>query len=160
MIASNAPRRYVHRVANHGKQSLNDLSTIAKTWIAPLSYKDPSDRMIKQFQLFQKKALTQSLVHGKPSQQSNILAAQNLWDATMAFSINDELSNTPKALIIHLCGNYHTWFGIGIPEHLKAYRPDVKLLIISIIRDDQFPNFNPNHENSGDFVIITDPEIK
>lgn len=42
ILAANAPRRYVSRVASAGRESLDSLSAWAKQWIAPLPYPGPS----------------------------------------------------------------------------------------------------------------------
>jgi len=160
VIAANAPRRYVHRVAQYGTDSLNDLSSIAKTWVAPLPIKAPSEKMINNFlKLHQQKVLMNS-PHKDISEKSHMIDAQNLWDATMAYSIHEELSNSPNALILHLNGYFHTQSVTGIPEHLIHYRPDVRLMVINIVRDNSFPKFNPDLKNSGNYVIITDPTIR
>jgi uncharacterized iron-regulated protein len=160
VLAANAPRRYVHRVAQKGKPALNDLSTIAKTWIAPLPIKPPSEKMKKDFQALQDKDWQMKSAHKTISGRSHFLDAQNLWDATMAYSIHEELSNTPGALILHLNGYFHTMSGSGIPEHLIHYRPDVRMIVINIVRNDSFPKFHPQLKDSADFIIITDPKIR
>lgn len=43
ILAANAPRRYVSRVASAGRGSLDSLSSWAKQWIAPLPYPGPSE---------------------------------------------------------------------------------------------------------------------
>jgi uncharacterized iron-regulated protein len=160
VLAANAPRRYVHRVAHQGKQALNDLSSVAKTWIAPLPINPPSEKMKHNFQALLKDEELMKSAHKDISGDSHILDAQNLWDATMAYSIYEELSNTPNALILHLNGYFHTLSGSGIPEHLIHYQPDVKMIVINIIRNNSFPEFHPKLKDSGDYVIITDPNIR
>jgi uncharacterized iron-regulated protein len=159
VLAANAPRRYIHQVARQGTSALNDLSAIAKTWIAPLPVKPPSEKMKNNFQAIQDKDLMMKSAHKEIFGDSHFLEAQNMWDATMAYSINEELSNTPKALILHLNGYFHTMSGAGIPEHLSHYRPDVQMIIINIVRNESFPRFNPQLKDSADFIIITDPNI-
>jgi len=158
VLAANAPRRYVHRVAQKGPQALDDLSTFAKTCIAPLPIKPPSEKMKKKFDDLQQKE-SMRIAHEEISSTSHFVDAQNLWDATMAYSIHEELSNTPRVLILHLNGFFHSQSGIGIPEHLTHYRPDVKMMLINIVRNESFPKFHPSLKNTGDFVIITEPNI-
>ena len=43
ILAANAPRRYVSRVASTGRESLDSLSAWARQWIAPLPYPGPSE---------------------------------------------------------------------------------------------------------------------
>jgi len=160
VLASNAPRRYVHRVAQLGEKSLEDLSTFAKTWIAPLPIKPPSEKMKRNFYDLQKKGQMMLSAHKDMSSTSYLIDAQNLWDATMAYSISEVLSNTPKVLVLHLNGFFHTLSGTGIPEHLTHYRPNVKIMVINIVQNDSFPGFNPQLMGCGDFVIITDPNIR
>ena len=159
VIAANAPRRYVHRVAQKGQKILNDLSAIAKTWIAPLPYKAPSERLKKRFKAFQEKVSAITPVHGDLSKQSHFLDAHNLWDATMAYSLNEELNNSPKALILHLNGYFHSQWGIGIPEHLSQYRSGVRKLVITIVPSSEFPKFDYSLKGDCNFIIITDPKL-
>jgi len=159
VLAANAPRRYVHRVAKQGNEALNDLSAIARTWIAPLPIRPPSEKMKQNLRTIHKQGGLMISPHENISEKSYLLDAQNLWDATMAYSINEELSSTHDALILHLNGFFHTLSGSGIPEHLRHYRPDVRMMVINIVRNDSFPKFNPQLKNSGDYVIITDPNI-
>jgi len=157
VLAANAPRRYVHRVAQYGKKSLNDLSSTAKAWVAPLPYKEPSKALTKRFEDFQKKASAITPAHDNDLfKKSHFLEAHNLWDATMAFSLSEELANTPKVLIIHLNGYFHSQSGLGIPEHLANYRPDVKMMTITIVRSNNFPDFDSSFADSGDYIIITE----
>jgi len=160
VLAANAPRRYVHRVAKQGNEALNDLSAIARTWIAPLPIKPPSEKMKQNFRTIQTKGGMMISPHEDIFDKSYLLEAQNLWDATMAYSINEELSSTHGALILHLNGFFHTLSGSGIPDHLRHYRPDVRMMVINIVRDDSFPEFNFQLKNSGDYIILTDPDIR
>jgi len=159
VIAANAPRRYVHRVGQKGLKVLNDLSATAKTWIAPIPYKKPSKKLKERFIALQSKIAAIAPAHGDFSRQSHFLEAQNLWDATMAYSLSEELINTPKALILHLNGYFHSQSGIGIPEHLSQYRTGVKKLIVNIVRSSSFPNFDNSLKEGGNFIIITDPQL-
>ncbi len=43
VIAANAPRRYVNRVSREGAESLDDLSSRARSWLAPLPYEGASE---------------------------------------------------------------------------------------------------------------------
>jgi uncharacterized iron-regulated protein len=159
VLAANAPRRYVHRVAQKGEKALDDLSTFAKNWIAPLPIKQPSAKMKKKFYA-QKMGKLMISAHKDISKTSHFIDAQNLWDATMAYSIHEIRSNTPKALILHLNGYFHTLSGTGIPEHLAHYHSDVRMMVINILQNESFPKFNPQLKGSGDYVIITDPNIR
>src|SRR5262249_21900467 len=54
VIAANAPRRYVNMVSRNGRDSLNALSSEAKSWLAPLPYPDPSAAYTEKFSALMK----------------------------------------------------------------------------------------------------------
>ncbi|MCX7640524.1 MAG: ChaN family lipoprotein [Pyrinomonadaceae bacterium] len=148
VIASNAPRRYVNMVSRRGKSLLEMLSPEARRWIAPLPYKEASKAYAEKF----------SKIMGINEHQSanNLLEAQTLWDATMAFSISEVLKANSKALVIHINGAFHSENRLGAPEHLASYLPNVKFLVITIRRETKSLEFDKSkHLNLGDFVIIT-----
>ncbi len=87
------------------------------------------------------------------------LDAQNLRDATMAYSIVETLKATPGALILHVNGSFHSNFGLGTPEHTLRLHPKIRQLVVAILSDG-YPEFDPEHmQGTGDFVILTDPRI-
>ena len=151
VIAANAPRRYVNRVSRLGRESLNQLSALAKSQLAPLPYAQASDVYAKKFA---------ALMGAMPSHNSNLLDAQSLWDATMAYSIAEHLKKQPTALVVQINGSFHSENRLGAPEHLLRYRPNTKIVVVTMISDKSFPNFDqPTHQNLGDFVIVTNPNL-
>jgi uncharacterized iron-regulated protein len=158
VIAANAPRRYANLVSRQGKDALTKLSDEAKKWIAPLPYSSPSEAYSKKFL-----SLVGDTHNLKMSDTVlKMLEAQNLWDATMAFSIAEvlEKSTKQKPLIIHLNGSFHSANRLGIPEHLTKYLPKVKYLVVTFYREENFQKFdNQKHLDAGDFVVLTDSRI-
>lgn len=151
VIAANAPRRYTNMVTRNGRNALNALSDEAKKWLAPLPYPSASDAYAKKFN---------GLMGGMHA-SGNMLDAQSLWDATMAFSISEFLKQHSKPLAIHLNGKFHTDGHLGTVDQLNHYSPNAKSLVISIFYDKDFPSFDQEkHAGLGDFVIITDPKVK
>ncbi len=49
VIAANAPRRYVNRVSREGAESLESLSELAQSWLAPVPYEGPSEEYAAQW---------------------------------------------------------------------------------------------------------------
>ncbi|MGI9036100.1 MAG: ChaN family lipoprotein [Pyrinomonadaceae bacterium] len=154
IIAANAPRRYVNMVSRGGRDSLNTLSPTAKSWLAPLPYGEPSEIYAKKFN---------ALMGGSAEASmglKNILDSQSLWDATMANSIADFLKQNKNALVVQLNGSFHSENRLGIPEHLLKYRPNTKFLVVTILYQDDFQNFDKTKMTGlGDFVILTDAKI-
>lgn len=151
-IAGNAPGRYVSMVGRGGMNALQPLSLAAKKWLAPLPYRASSAKYAEKFN----KAMGDMGQHGN----SFMLDAQTLRDATMAYSIAEYLKTNPKSLVVHVNGTFHSESGMGVPEHLAQYRRNVKMVVISVVSDASFPNFDATkHANLGDFVIVADASL-
>ncbi len=146
VIAANAPRRYVNMVSRLGRDSLNELSSEAKKWLAPLPFAPPSEAYKKKFN---------TLMGGHGGE--NLLNAQTLWDATMGYSIAENLEKDKKKLIVHLNGSFHTEKRLGTVEHLLKYQPEAKALVVTMRYEENFKDFDKTkHLNLGDFIILTD----
>jgi uncharacterized iron-regulated protein len=99
---------------------------------------------------------------GQPSPHgaSYLLDAQSLRDATMAFAITQRLKQQPAALVIHVNGSFHSEERLGVPERIRHYRPKTRTLVITIISDQSYPNFDAARQSKlGDFIILTDPAL-
>lgn len=67
------------------------------------------------------------------SAQSDFVAAQGVWDATMAHSIAEVLRKRPGAAVMHVCGRFHCEDRLGIPEHLSRYAPTARVVCVMSI---------------------------
>ena len=151
VIAANAPRRYINMVSRGGRETLEKLSPEAKRWISPLPYAQPSEQYAKKFTALMGGASNNN--HGV----SKILDSQALWDATMAFSISEFLKKQKNALVVHLNGSFHTENRLGTAEQFLRLNPKSKILVVTMRYEDDFTKFDKaEHENLGDFVILTD----
>ena len=154
VIAANAPRRYVNMVSRNGRESLNQLSTDAKKWLAPLPFAAPSAEYAKKFNALM--GDTKSEAHAP----TKILEAQALWDATMAFSIAEFTKKEKTALVVHLNGSFHTENRLGTAEQFLKLNPKAKILVVTMRSEENFRSFDKaKHENIGDFVILTDAKL-
>ena len=179
VIAANAPGRYVNRVARLGRSSLDQLFPASRAWLPPLPYGEASPRYREKFEAFWEQTKEEGAAHGpkterypkttdqetrSPSEQSDafehLIDAQSLWDACMAWSLAEALQQYPGALAIHVNGKFHSEYGLGIPEHLQKYRPDLSSITVTILSLPSFPAFDPETTDSGSFIIITDPLLK
>lgn len=146
VIAANAPRRYVNMVSRLGRSSLEKLSPEAKSSLAPLPFGQSSPAYSEKFN---------ALMGGHGSE--NILDSQTLWDSTMAFWVSENLKREKKNLIVHLNGSFHTENRLGTVEQLLKFKPNTKVLVVTIRYEDDFTNFDRSkHTGLGDFVILTD----
>ncbi|NNE70041.1 MAG: ChaN family lipoprotein, partial [Rhodothermales bacterium] len=156
VIAANAPRRYVNRVSRLGPDSLTELPESAKQWLAPLPYAFASEAYKAEWD-----ALMAEAMAGMPAPDSasggnhgmgmgNALYSQSLWDATMAYSIARYLLDNPEDRVVHIVGSFHVKNGTGIPEHIEAYRPGTRQLIIVVEPVDDPTAFGEEHAGLGD----------
>ncbi|KXK00877.1 MAG: putative iron-regulated protein [Acidobacteria bacterium OLB17] len=154
VIAANAPRRYINMVSRGGRSSLDKLSKDAKRWLAPLPYAEASESYAKKFT---------ALMSGSGEASmgiKNILDSQSLWDATMADSMARYLKKNKKALIVQVNGSFHSESRLGTVEHLLRYRPETKVLVVTMQYEDDFQHFDKAKDtNIGDFVILTDAKV-
>ncbi|MCL7971316.1 MAG: ChaN family lipoprotein, partial [marine benthic group bacterium] len=179
VIAANAPRRYTTRVTMHGRESLDDLPPEALQWLAPLPYGQPSEAYRNQWiAIIQEVMAQQGMKCGIPAEElaaatgqeveapapvgahdnmGNQLHSQVLWDATMAYFMSEYLATNPDALLMHMVGGFHVERWTGTPEHLEAYRPGTKAMVVVLQPVPDVDTFEPAPEGEwGDFVIQTD----
>lgn len=179
--AANAPGRHVNRVARLGRASLEALPPASRGWLPPLPYGRPSDRYREKFKAFWESARAAGPGHGpgsgsptgKPApapipsdaeaeareEFERMLDAQSLWDAAMAWSLAEVLEARPGALALHINGKFHSESGLGIPDHLRGYRPGVSVVTVTILSLAAFPDFDPEAAGAGTFIILTDPSL-
>jgi uncharacterized iron-regulated protein len=151
VVAANAPERYVNRVGRLGPDSLAALGTEAKRWLAPLPYARASAPYAEKFRRVMG-AHAAAAPHGNPFS----LDAQALRDATMAHSIAEQLRARERALVLHVNGNFHSEGGLGVPEHLRAYRPGARALVVTVLPPGAAaPADASGFKALGDFVIAT-----
>lgn len=169
VVAANAPRRYVNRVGRLGPESLKDIGDPQSRGLPPLPYAPASSAYAARFNALMEKMKPEKTKEKPPPaaakpqapDPARMLAAQSLWDATMAFSIAEHLKRVPQAQVIHLNGGFHSEKRLGITEHLLRYRPGTGVLTIAMVSNKSFPKFDPKEMvELGDFVIVTDPSAK
>jgi len=178
VVAGNAPRRYTNRVTRLGRESLNDLGPAALATLAPLPYGQPSKAYRDQWiQVIMAVMEEEGLKCGKPiidstqadsgaaggqhqsahGNMGNQLHSQVLWDATMAYWINDQLVRRPDDLVLHMVGSFHVARGTGIPEQLERYRPGTQSMVVMLRAVEDINTFEAAPSGAwGDFVIQTD----
>lgn len=180
VIAANAPRRYVSRVGRDGQAALAGFSAQAKAWFAPLPYAEAAPAYAAKFlklmeemrQEAEKEAAKEAAkktaedkpAPPKPQQPQRdprrSLESQSLWDATMAHSVARYLDQEPAAQVVHLNGSFHSAGGMGILDHLRRYRAGTSTLVVTMVSEKSFPNFDEAEmKGLGDFVIVTDPAL-
>ncbi len=170
VLAANAPRRYVNRVAREGRAALDDLPASALHWLPPLPYPEASEAYRERF-LAQMHGGAHPTNHAPSdttdtdetaspheydSGMAHLLDAQMLWDATMAYTIAEHLLHTPEAVVMHLTGRFHIAERTGTPETLAHYRPGTPQLVVYFDAVADPSTFDDDaHTGQGDFVVLT-----
>jgi len=152
VIAANAPSRYTNRVSKKGLESLNELSEMAKNYLAPLPIDTLTGKYYENFA---------EIMGGHQFMgDMKIYQSQNLWDATMAYKIAQFRKDHPEYLVLHLNGRFHSDEKLGAYQQLLHYDPSVKVANISCFSGQTFDH--PNWEDLqhlGDFIILTRPNV-
>lgn len=187
VLASNAPRRYINMVSRLGEESLLSLSAEAKKYLPPLPYPaatqdyenkfraimsayhtmGPTISEVQEDAHLEKGDVKVKLAEGQLEEElgldeeafQQMLAAQNLWDASMAWSIASHLKQHPENRVLHVNGSFHSDYQLGIPEHLQNYLPNSTMLGVTIVPSYEFPDFSDAMQGMGDIVIVTDANL-
>jgi uncharacterized iron-regulated protein len=166
VVCANAPSRYTNLAGRMGQKALADLSKESKFFFAPLPYDTASGKYYdKLMELSGHTPGKKDTSKTKPSPMPgmgnfNLVVAQSLWDATMAYSISEFLKANKDKKVMQVNGKFHSDEGFAIVTQLKKYSPGTKVLIISTASDDSFPVIDWNkYKSSGDYIIITDPKV-
>ncbi len=144
-VASNIPRRYASLVSTGGFDALQKLTPEALKYIAPLPIAyDPELPCYKDM----------LSMEGGPMGHSseNLPKAQAVKDATMAKSIADNWQDGKT--ILHFNGSYHSDRHMGIIWHLKKYNPDIKVVTISAVLQDDISKLEDAGKDQADFIIV------
>jgi uncharacterized iron-regulated protein len=144
-VASNIPRRYAAVVSSGGFEALSGVSAEGLKYIAPLPIEyDPELPCYKDML---------SMMGGTMGHSSdNLPKAQAIKDATMAWSI---AGNWHKGqTLIHYNGSYHSDRHQGIIWYLRKYVPDINIVTISTVSQDDITSLDEKNKDQADFIIV------
>ncbi|MBS1520433.1 MAG: ChaN family lipoprotein [Bacteroidetes bacterium] len=153
VIAANAPARYVNMVNRMGLTSLEKLSKTAKAWLPPLPIDTATGAYYEKF-------LQTMGGHSGNIGGMQMYQAQNLWDATMGWSIARFVKKHRDYKILQLNGGFHSEEKLGAAAQLKKYSSKPKILNITCFSDEQFDNPDwSKYSKNNDYIILTDPKL-
>jgi len=148
VVAANAPRRYVSLVSRRGMASLDSLPKDAKKWLPPLPFDTLGGAYYQKF-------IKLMGDHAQP----RFYHSQNLWDATMAYSIAKALKKNKNQQIYHLCGRFHSDEYLGTVAQLRKLKPKAVVKTISCFAErSRADETAQGLSRLADFVIITNPK--
>ena len=144
-IATNIPRRYASIVSKKGFEGLNELKDEAKKYIAPLPIK--YDAELDCY----KNMLNMMGGMGGRRMNPNLPKAQAAKDATMAHFI---LKNWEKGeTFLHYHGSYHSDNYQSIVWYLKQQNPDLIILTIASVTQENCNKLFVESKNKADYII-------
>jgi uncharacterized iron-regulated protein len=138
-VATNVPRRYASMVARKGLEELDELPGYSKIYLPPLPIKQ--DMNVGCY--------SRMLEMGDGNEK--FPQAQMLKDATMAQNIFKNLQ--PKDVFFHINGAFHSDYGEGIIWYLRYLNPDLKIVVISTVEQENVDKLSPDHYKRGDYII-------
>jgi len=153
VICSNAPFRYANLVSVYGMDSLMNVSNYGKQFLPPLPFTEASP-------VYRKKI--EDLMGGMATNDStgyDLLKGQALWNASMAYFINQQIVLDSNSVVFHINGRLHSDGHLGLPEKLVQYNSALENRI-GVITCRQFENKPSKSEikeldSEGDFVVVT-----
>jgi len=154
-VATNIPRRYANMVFKKGVVALDSLSDEAKSYIAPLPLEyDTSLNCYKQLMgsgnaPMAKAPMPKTSMPGHGS--TNLADAQAIKDATMAYFIMEYWK--PGKILIHYNGAYHSDEFESMNWFLKQANPDLRIVTISMVSQDDVASLDEDSFGKADFII-------
>jgi len=153
VIAANAPSRYTNRVTRLGLKSLEQLDVTAKTHLPPLPVDTATGAYYNKFV---------EIMGGHAGMGGmQIYQSQNLWDATMAWSIAKHLKSHSSSKVMQVNGGFHSEDKLGAAAQLKKYAPAARIINVAAFSSEQFdqPDWS-KYNKSNNYIIITDGMLR
>ncbi len=149
-IASNIPRRYASLLFKKGRDTLYTLSDAEKSWICPLDFK--IDTTLSQYASISKMA-----VHMEGMSGADLMEAQAIKDATMAYFI---LKNRKEnSVVLHMNGAFHSDFYQGIMWYIQQEKPNAKIITISTVSQSNVFKLEKENKGRADYIICVDEDM-
>ena len=134
-------------VHKKGFEVLETLSGEEKSWIAPqpIAY----DKDLPGY--------TEMMKMMGEHTSINMPKAQASKDATMAYFIAKNVKI--KSVFIHFNGSFHSDNFDGINWYLRKYQPEIKIVTISTVEQNQLKKLENEHLNKADFILVVDENM-
>jgi uncharacterized iron-regulated protein len=151
VIAANAPERYTNMVNRLGLKSLEQLDKTGRLYLPP-RIDTATGAYLQKFD---------NIMGGHGSMPGmQMYQAQNVWDATMGWSIARFFKEHRGYKIMQINGGFHSEEKLGAAAQLKRYDHKIRVKNIAVYSDDSFdkPDWS-KFKNMADYVILTDPKL-
>lgn len=147
-IGTNIPIRYANMVSKKGVESLQILDeNVKKRYLPPLPF--TIDKNLPNYKNMMSYTMGSHNLNSKSGEY--MVEAQASKDATMAYFINKNWK--PNFTFIHYNGAYHSNNFEGIYWYLKKESPNLKIMTISSVEQDNINNLENENLNLADFTL-------
>lgn len=152
VIAANAATRYSNAVSKSGLSILDQFPESSRSFLPPLPIDTATGKYYDKFI---------DMLGGHGMGGMKIYQTQNLWDATMSWSIAKYLKSHRGAKVFQLNGRFHSDEQLGTLAKLKTLLPKLKIANISCFSGTDFttPDW-AKYSALSDYIILTDPTVK
>lgn len=146
-IATNIPRRYASMVSVGGFDTLKALTSQAQSYIAPMPIEYDANLGCYR------NMLNMVGMPGKGRSNPEFFPmAQAIKDATMAYNIIRNLES--NGVFIHYHGSYHSNNYEGIYWYVKRKMPNLKIVTIATVTQDDLTGLAQENMGIADFIIV------
>ncbi|MGY3054396.1 putative iron-regulated protein [Pedobacter sp. UYEF25] len=150
ILAANVAARYSNAVTTNGLNSLKQFPKTSRIFLPPIPIDTAIGRYYEKF--------NETLGgHGVGGMQ--IYQTQNLWDASMAWTIASYLKEHSRIKILQLNGRFHSDEQLGAVAKLRTYSRNAKIVTISSFSGKDFahPKWK-SYENLAEYIVLTNPD--
>jgi uncharacterized iron-regulated protein len=145
-VASNIQRKYASLLFKKGRAALDTLPETIKQQMAPLTF--AFDTTLSQYQ-----GMKEMGAHMGPGMGWRMVESQAIKDATMAYFILHNPWRKPSTVHLHFNGAYHSDFYQGIMWYVQQEAPQMKILTITTVSQDDVKKLEKEHLGQADFII-------
>ena len=142
VTGTNVPRKYARVVFKEGFEGLASEGDAAGVLYAPTPI--PYDPELKAY-----KEMLEMMGGGHGG--ANFPKAQAIKDATMAHRIITAMA--PNARLLHLNGSFHSDFNQGIVWYLNTYRPELNVMTVTVVEQQNIDELAEENEGRADFIF-------
>lgn len=145
-VASNVQRKYASLMFKKGRKALDTLSAAIKTQMAPIDF-------VVDTSLSQYREVFSMGGHMGVNMGMNMLESQAFKDATMAQFILSNPGRKAGTVHLHFNGAFHSDFHQGILWYVQQKEPNIRVLTISTVTQDDVRKMDKEHLGRADFII-------
>lgn len=145
-VASNVERKYASLLFKKGRKALDTLSSALKAQMAPIDF-------VVDTSLSQYREVFSMGGHMGVNMGMNMVESQAFKDATMAQFILANPGRQTGTVHVHFNGAFHSDFHQGILWYVQQKNPNIRVLTISTVTQEDVRKLDKENVGRADFII-------